>query len=100
MIKRALMKRKIKAGCLEEYIKRHDEIQPELTEEYKRLGIKAISCFINGYDLYIYSEYDSEYEHLRIPENMPFDIQHQELMQPLMDWSTTEDDFEEVYRME
>lgn len=60
MIKRELRLGKLKEECVEEYIKAHDNIWPELVSEYKRNGMYEISCFLNKTDLYIYFEYEEE----------------------------------------
>lgn len=47
---------KVLDGKLEEYIKRHDEIWPELLEVLKEAGISNYSIWNNGNDLFGYYE--------------------------------------------
>jgi len=37
----------LKTGCEEEYLRRHDEIWPELAEELRRAGIRDYSIFLD-----------------------------------------------------
>lgn len=56
MIERRLVKSRIKDDCIADYLHIHDTIDPTVIEEYRKIGIKCISCFVDGYDLYVYSE--------------------------------------------
>ena len=47
---------KIKPNCREEYIKRHDEIWPEMTETLKQAGVCNYTIFRSGDDLFGYYE--------------------------------------------
>jgi L-rhamnose mutarotase len=47
---------KIKNGMKDEYIRRHDEIWPEMVEVLKSAGICNYSIFCSGYDLFGYYE--------------------------------------------
>lgn len=47
---------RIKSGCKKEYIRRHDEIWPELLETFKAAGICNYTIFVNGNDLFGYYE--------------------------------------------
>lgn len=47
---------KIKPGCKEEYIRRHNEIWPEMTELLKKAGICNYTIYANGNDLFGYYE--------------------------------------------
>ena len=46
----------IKPGCEAEYIKRHDEIWPELVDVLKAAGIRNYSIFAHGGQLFGYYE--------------------------------------------
>ncbi len=52
-------KAKIQPGTLEEYIKRHDEIWPEMTEELKKAGIRNYTIWNTEDELFGYYECDS-----------------------------------------
>lgn len=47
---------KVLDGKLEEYIRRHDEIWPEMLELLKQAGIKNYTIWNNGNDLFGYYE--------------------------------------------
>ena len=46
----------VKEGCLEEYVKRHNEIWPELTALLKSAGISNYTIWNVGNDLFGYYE--------------------------------------------
>ena len=46
----------VKEGCMEEYIRRHDEIWPEMIEVLKGAGIKNYTIWNVGYELFGYYE--------------------------------------------
>ena len=46
-MKRFAFKMKLKAGCKEEYRKRHDEIWPELAELIRSTGVSDYSIFLD-----------------------------------------------------
>lgn len=47
---------KVKDGYMDEYIKRHDEIWPEMIAELKKAGIKNYTIFADGNELFGYYE--------------------------------------------
>lgn len=49
-------KGRIKLGCKEEYIKRHNEIWPEMVEILKSAGISNYTIFAEGNELFGYYE--------------------------------------------
>jgi len=46
----------IKPGMQQEYIRRHDEIWPEMSEVLRRAGIKNYSIWLNGDEVFGYYE--------------------------------------------
>jgi len=56
MKERYAWKATVKEGCLEEYIRRHDEIWPEMTELLKEAGISNYSIWNCGNLLFGYYE--------------------------------------------
>ena len=52
-------KARVKQGKLDEYIKRHDEIWPELVEVLKEAGIRNYTIWMTGDELFGYYECDS-----------------------------------------
>ncbi|GAG55840.1 unnamed protein product, partial [marine sediment metagenome] len=55
LMKRVAFKMKLKAGCEEEYKKRHDEIWPELREKLSRAGIYDYSIFLDKKTLTLFA---------------------------------------------
>jgi len=48
----------VRPGCEDEYLKRHDEIWPEMTEALKESGIRNYNIFRYGLTLFGYFETD------------------------------------------
>ena len=46
----------VKEGCMDEYIRRHDEIWPEMLEVLKQAGIKNYTIWKVGNELFGYYE--------------------------------------------
>ena len=55
-MERMAWKGRIKPGCKAEYIKRHNEIWPEMVELLKSAGICNYTIFANGEELFVYYE--------------------------------------------
>ena len=55
-MERMAWKGRIKPGCKEEYIKRHNEIWPEMVEVLKSAGICNYTIFAEGNKLFGYYE--------------------------------------------
>lgn len=55
-MERVAWKGRIKPGCKEEYIRRHDAIWPEMTALLKEAGIRDYTIFANGNELFGYYE--------------------------------------------
>ena len=55
-MERLAWKGRIKPGCEAEYVKRHDEIWPEMVEVLKSAGICNYTIFANGNELFGYYE--------------------------------------------
>ena len=55
-MERVAWKGRIKPGCKEEYISRHDAIWPEMTALLKEAGIRNYTIFANGNELFGYYE--------------------------------------------
>ena len=94
-MKRVLNIAKIKEECIDEYIKAHDNIWPELEEEYRQRGVTNITCFLDGSMLFVYMEYDEE----KINEKRPVEIKWHEYMSTLTDASWNVKNPREVYRL-
>ena len=55
-MERVAWKGRIKPGCKEEYIRRHDAIWPEMTAVLKEAGIRNYTIFANSNELFGYYE--------------------------------------------
>lgn len=55
-MERLAWKGQIKPGCKSEYIRRHNEIWPEMVEVLKQAGICNYTIFVNGNELFGYYE--------------------------------------------
>ena len=55
-MERKAWKGRIKPGCEQEYIRRHDEIWPELIDVFKEAGICNYTIFLNKNTLFGYYE--------------------------------------------
>lgn len=55
-MERVAWKGRIKPGCKEEYIRRHDAIWPEMSALLKEAGIRNYTIFANGNELFGYYE--------------------------------------------
>lgn len=92
---------RLRPGCVQEYIRLHQQVWPELLEAYRQAGIIQISCFLNGLDLIVYSEYELEvYETAKdaLGRN-GVEVRWQALMQTLRDPDFVPQAFQEVFFM-
>jgi L-rhamnose mutarotase len=48
----------IRPGKVDEYVKAHEEVWPELIEVMRRCGISRESCFVFGNHIFVYVEAD------------------------------------------
>lgn len=92
---------RLKPECVQEYVRWHQQVWPELLGVYRKAGITQISCFVSGLDLLVYSEYETEiYE--REKESLsrnPVEIRWQALMKTLRDPELATQNFDEVFYM-
>jgi L-rhamnose mutarotase len=100
MLKRELRLGKLKEECVAEYIKAHNNIWPELVNEYKQNGMYEISCFLNNTDLYIYFQYDPDLWEKVDKSTLKWDKKWQKLMKTLSLEVPEEIQPKEVFRME
>ncbi|MDR2656666.1 MAG: L-rhamnose mutarotase [Oscillospiraceae bacterium] len=71
-------------GQLDEYIRRHDQIWPEMTETLKRAGIRNYTIWNVGDDLFGYYECDSVAEAARVQAESPVVARWNEYMKDVM----------------
>lgn len=99
---RTLSLRRLKPECVPDYIHYHQQVWPELLEAYHQAGITRIDCCLNGSDLVVCIEYDSDvYEKRKDAlRRNPIEIRWQALMETLRDTSVEQRFFEEVFHWE
>ena len=90
---------KLKPGCDNEYKNAHDNIWPELEEEYKQNGVIEISCFLNKTDLYVYMEYEEDTWGKVDKSKLKWDSKWQEYMKTLCLPVPDETQPIEIYRL-
>jgi L-rhamnose mutarotase len=93
---------RLKAGCEEEYIRRHDVIWPELVSLYKASGVLNMTVFMQGLNLFGYYEvneviYENKKEYLK---KHSIEIKWQEYLADIADRTEILEDPIEVFHME
>ena len=83
-MERYAWKAKLLPGKLEEYIRRHDEIWPELVEVLKNAGISNYTIWQVGNDLFGYYECDSVEYAARVQADSPVVDKWNEYMKDVM----------------
>lgn len=99
--RRMLSRSRLKPEGVQEYVRLHRQVWPELLEAYRTAGIAQISCFLSGLDLVVYSEYELEvYEKGKeaLSRNL-VEIRWQALIKPLRDPDFEQQALEEVFHM-
>jgi len=92
---------RLRPECVQEYVRLHQQVWPELLATYRQAGITQIGCFLNGLVLIVYSEYESEvYEKAKeaLSRNA-VEVRWQVLMQTLRDPDFEPLTFQEVFFM-
>lgn len=99
---RTLSLRCLKPECVQDYVSYHQQVWPELLEAYHQAGITRIDCCLNGSDLVVCIEYDSDvYEKMKDAlRHNPIEIRWQALMETFRDISVEQRFFEEVFHWE
>ena len=62
---------RVKEGQQEEYIRRHQQVWPEVQTNMRRAGIHKMSIFLFGLQLFLYMEVDDYTEAARILSERP-----------------------------
>jgi L-rhamnose mutarotase len=53
--RRMLSLARLRPECVQEYVRLHQQVWPELLAIYRQAGIRHVSCFLNGLDLVVYT---------------------------------------------
>ncbi len=93
---------KVKEGYMDEYIKRHDEIWPEMKQVLNDAGIKNYSIYASGYDLFGYYECEKGAAYAQeIQSKSPVVKRWDAYMSDILIWEDeTQDRLKEVFRFD
>ena len=83
-MQRYAWKATVKDGMLEEYIRRHDHLWPEMKEMLKKAGIRNYTIWNVGNQLFGYYECDSVEHAARVQADSPINAKWDEYMQDVM----------------
>ena len=99
--KRVLSMAKLKETAVPEYIRRHDEIKPELLDLFRQAGIIQISCFLNRTTLLVYAVRDEAIYPTREEwlNHHPLRREFMSLVEPMADTTAAPVDLPEVFRL-
>ena len=78
----------IKAGCEEEYKRRHDRLWPEVSAEMKSAGIHSMSIFLSGRQAVIFMESEDYNRTSRLLATAPASIRWEEYMADVLETET------------
>ncbi len=74
----------VKEGEEREYVRRHDEIWPEILVDIEKAGIHQMNIFMHGRQLFLYMEVEDYRKAARILEASPGSVRWEEYMAPIM----------------
>ena len=78
---------RVKDGYQEEYMRRHEEVWPEVMEEHRRAGVSKMGIYMTGRDLFLYMEVDDYAKAVRVLNKSPIVLRWEEYMAPIMEAS-------------
>lgn len=81
---------RVKEGQEEEYIRRHQEVWPEVLTDLKQAGVHKMSIFMFGLQLFLYMEVEDYAEAARILGESDDSVRWEEYMAPIMENVTGE----------
>jgi L-rhamnose mutarotase len=76
---------RVKDGQQGEYIRRHENIWPEVMDEHRRAGIMRMSIFMHGAELFLYMEVEDYARAVEILTTSPAALRWEEYMAPIME---------------
>jgi L-rhamnose mutarotase len=78
---------RVKDGCQEEYIRRHETVWPEVMAEHRHAGVTKMGIYMTGHDLFLYMEVDDYAKAVRVLNKSPIVLRWEEYMAPIMEAS-------------
>ncbi len=79
---------RVKEGQQQEYIRRHQQVWPEVQANMRRAGVCKMSIFMAGLQLFLYMEVEDYPEAARILAESEDSVRWEEYMAPLMESAT------------
>jgi L-rhamnose mutarotase len=76
---------RVKEGQQDEYIRRHENIWPEVMEEHRRAGITKLAIYLHGADLFLYMEVEDYGKAVQVLTTSPAALRWEEYMAPIME---------------
>lgn len=76
---------RVKEGQQEEYIRRHQQVWPEVQADMQRAGVHRMSIFMAGLQLFLYMEVEDYAEAARILAESEDSLRWEEYMAPIME---------------
>jgi L-rhamnose mutarotase len=78
---------RIKEGHENDYIRRHQNVWPEVLAEHRRAGVKKMAIYMQGTKLFLYMEAENYSRAARILSSSPVVLRWEESMAPIMESS-------------
>ena len=76
---------RVKEGQQQEYIRRHQNVWPEVEADLKRAGFHRMSIFISGLQLFVYMEVDDYEQAARSLAQSSESVRWEEHMVPILE---------------
>ena len=84
-MKRVVVKLRIRAGRVGDYLLAHRAVPPELVDLYREAGIRNFSAFVRGRELFLYWECDDPELSRTLVQGRAVEERWQARMKPLME---------------
>jgi L-rhamnose mutarotase len=81
---------RVKDGEQGEYIRRHQQVWPEVLSGLQRAGVHKMSVFIKGVELFLYMEVEDYAMAIRILGESPDMVRWEDYMAPIMEGASGE----------
>lgn len=76
---------RVKEGYQDEYIRRHEQVWPEVLSDLGRAGVHRMSIFLRGVELFVYMEVEDYSQAIRILNDSPQSVRWEVYMEPIME---------------
>ncbi len=82
---------RVKEGQEEEYMRRHQEVWPQVLADLERARVNKMSIFMSGLQLFLYMEVEDYAEAARVLGDSPESMRWEEYMAPIMEDAAGDD---------